>query len=101
MKTIKFKGHTLAIRETSYSDGSLCLQAIDSEYGVPITKATVNLNYDKVKGFLPDGHVYIKNYSENKGMLKALVDAGIVEDTGRKLTTGFVEANLCRYLGND
>jgi hypothetical protein len=42
--------------------------------------------------------VYVKNWSENEGLLGALVAAGIVEDTGRMLPTGFVRANVCRLL---
>jgi hypothetical protein len=45
----------------------------------------------------PD-EVYVKNWSENEGLLGALVAAGIVEDTGRTLPTGFVRANVCRLL---
>ncbi len=45
----------------------------------------------------PD-EVYVKNWSENEGLLGALVAGGIVEDTGRTLPTGFVHANVCRLL---
>ena len=42
--------------------------------------------------------VFIKNWSENEGLLDALVAGGIVENTGRVLPTGFVRANVCRLL---
>ena len=42
--------------------------------------------------------VYVKNWSENEGLLDALVAGGIVENTGRVLPTGFVQANVCRLL---
>ena len=43
----------------------------------------------------PD-EVFIKNWSENSGLLPVLIMAGIVEDTGRIIPTGFVHANVCR-----
>jgi hypothetical protein len=45
----------------------------------------------------PD-EVFVKNWSENEGLLPALIAAGIVEDTGQALPTGFVRANVCRLL---
>ena len=47
---------------------------------------------------LPDGHTFIKDWSENTGMLKALVDAKLVEDTGIRVPTGYVEAALVRVI---
>lgn len=46
--------------------------------------------------FLQEGEVIIKNYSENEGILKALVEAGVVEPPHAKVRCGYVKADLCR-----
>jgi hypothetical protein len=38
------------------------------------------------------------NWRENTGVLAALVEAGIVEDTGEMVRVGYEWANLCRIL---
>lgn len=42
--------------------------------------------------------VAIKNYSEGEGVLKALVNAGIVSEPLRFVRSGFVEIPICRVL---
>ena len=59
-----------------------------------VAVASVNLPDEP----LPPGHVFIKDWSENEGILAALVRGGIVADTGIRIPTGFVEAALCRIL---
>ena len=60
----------------------------------PIFKATVAID-----GELPnDDCVFLKGWSENTGLPEALVRAGVVELTGRKVTTGWSEAIEARLL---
>ncbi len=40
--------------------------------------------------------VAIKTYSEGEGMLEALLEAGVVEDTGRKAWAGRMQVPICR-----
>jgi hypothetical protein len=40
--------------------------------------------------------VAVKDWSENTGMLAALIAAGLVEDTGRRIPCAYTEAALCR-----
>ena len=52
---------------------------------------------------LPDepcepGHTYIKDWSENEGILQSLLDAGIIRDTGKSARTGFVSARYVQIL---
>lgn len=91
---IKFKQWTCSGIWKKYSNGRPALELIDALTGEPIAKGTVNLPDAEC----PDGHTFIKDYSENEGMLKALVDAGIVEDTGIREPTGHVEAALVKIL---
>lgn len=56
--------------------------------------------------YLPDvplapHEVLIKDYSENQGMLAALMAAGIVRDTGRRVACGFVELAVVEIVDTD
>lgn len=75
-----------------YQNGSIAIQAF-SLCGEPEFKATVAL--DEVPR---EGCVFLKGWSENEGIPAALVKAGIVELTGRKLTTGYCEAEEAKLL---
>lgn len=74
--------------------GSPRLRLIDPENGEPIATATVAI----AGRYPPEGHVFIKDWSENEGMLATLQSAGIVHDTGIRVKTGYCEAALCRLL---
>jgi hypothetical protein len=45
-----------------------------------------------------NNQVLIKTWNENEGILEALRDSGIVEDTGKRVKTGYVEAFVCELL---
>ena len=57
-------------------------------------KATVNIPEADV----PEGHVLLKGWSENEGLPRAMVKAGIVELTGRQVPTGFCVAEEAKLL---
>ena len=94
MQTVTFHNWTCNVERTKYYDGNIALQLIDAEDGAPVAMATVNLP----DAPLEPNHVYIKNWSENEGVLAALVEAGIVRDTGIYMATGIVLANVCELL---
>jgi len=54
---------------------------------------SVNVEFE-----LESNQAAIKNYSENVGVLDALIAAGIVQDTGVRLPIGYTYANLCELL---
>jgi hypothetical protein len=91
---IKFKEWNCLILARRYDNGRVALQLVDATEGDPIATATINLPEFAV----PEGHVLIKDWSENAGMLDALVSAGLVEDTGTKIPTGYVDACLAKLL---
>jgi hypothetical protein len=70
----------------NYGNGSIAIQAF-SLCGEPEFTATVAL--DEIPG---KGKVFLKGWSENEGIPDALINAGIVKLTGRKIPTGFCEA---------
>lgn len=91
---VQFKQWHCNVVKTQYFNQRTLIILLDSETLNPITKASVNL-YDEP---LNSDQVFIKNWSENEGILDVLVNAGIVEHTGKKVKTGFVEADLCRVI---
>lgn len=80
------------IKKTTYSNGSTAL-LLKSLAGEPLAVATVALEV------LPDdGNVFIKNWSENSGILESLQDAGIIGPVIREVPTGFVAAQEVKLL---
>lgn len=61
---------------------------------VPIAIATVNMP----NVLLMDKEIIIKNWSENEGILDALVEANIISEPTRIAHTGFVDADICNLL---
>jgi hypothetical protein len=62
--------------------------------GDPMFTATVNIpNETPAKDC-----VFLKGWSENEGLPEALVKAGVVKLTGRKVTTGYTEAVEAKIL---
>lgn len=73
-------GDTVVLRKGRYGDESTALQVF-SEIGEPLCTPTICLQGYGEKP-LP-GNVFIKDYSENEGVLKALQNTGIVGDVIR------------------
>ena len=72
---------------TYQHSGNTALILVD-RYGNLQLRASVELN----KGTLSPYDVYIKDYSENKGIFDALIAAGVIQDKGRTEKTGFTVA---------
>ena len=89
-KKIQFKKYACILTVGRYVNGRIALQLVDEMDLNPIAIATVNLP-DKRLGA---NKVFIKNWSENEGILDALADAGVIEPTGKKVDTGFVQADI-------
>lgn len=79
---------------TKYFNGRAAIILVDSVTRSPIATASVNLT----DAYVGPGEVAIKNYSENEGMLDALVVAGIVSEPVSFATSGFVEIPICNLL---
>ncbi len=75
-----------------YSDDSIAIKGL-SLYGEPVFTATVALDEKPAEGC-----VFLKGWSENEGVPNALIKAGVVELTGRKIKTGFCEAVEAKLL---
>ncbi len=75
-------------------NGHTALSLYDAKTGEPV--ATASLNMPHVP--LPPNQVFIKDYSENAGMLKALAEAGIVRVSGVYVPTGIGSLPVCELL---
>jgi len=97
MKTIKIREQELQLYFGKYMDGKTYIELVcygGDDDGCPYATATTNL-----RGLdLDEDEVLIKNYSENEGVLPALIDAGIVQDTGKKVNVGYAHANICKLI---
>lgn len=102
--SVRFGPYECECHRSSYPHGgAAALYLTEKETGEPIATATVNVpeaNIHLLSG--EDGgreeFVLIKDYSENSGMLAALEEARIVEDTGKTVPVGFTSANIARLL---
>lgn len=84
-------------RDGVYSNGAPAIEltCVDDVYEEPLATATVNLPNDMPAA----GCVWIRNSEENEGMLQLLVDAGVVEPTGRTTTSGWITVFEARLTG--
>lgn len=62
--------------------------------GEPYTTASVNFSHQP----LAEDEIVIKTWSENEGVLEALIKAGIVSEPVRFFHSGFVQAPVCKLL---
>jgi hypothetical protein len=72
--------------ETNYGDAEILV----CHYGGPDGPIAVRLD-------LLDGEIFVKTWSENAGWFKKVLDTGLFEDTGKRVPTGFVEAQIWRF----
>lgn len=79
-------------RAGHYSDGSWALRLYSSEDGSAALTVTVAVEGTDI----PDGHILIKDWSENEGVREALLKAGVIENVAVLIPTGFVYAYLCK-----
>ena len=91
---VKFKEWNCNVEYGTYYNGRTSIRL--TQNGEQIAVATVNIPAHNV----PDGHVLIKNWSENQGIAQALQDAGVIKLTGKAIPTGFVEALEAKLLIN-
>lgn len=93
MKTATFLGRACEVHVKNYQNGQTALVLLDAETEELMTFATRAIDQD-----VPEGCVAIKDYSENEGLLDALVEADIVMPTGKTYPSGFTELIECRLL---
>lgn len=83
--------YDVAISLGTYKNGRTSLQLIDMEDGCPYATATVNLP----EVLLEENEILVKDYSENEGVLKFLLDNKIVTPTEKGVQSGHVWIPVC------
>ena len=78
-----------------YGNGRLAVSLLEVDTHEPVMVATVNLP----DADLAEDEVAIKNWSENEGVLPFLIENEIVHPPHRKIDTGFVQADICKWTG--
>ncbi|MFB2895187.1 hypothetical protein ACE1CI_19945 [Aerosakkonemataceae cyanobacterium BLCC-F50] len=92
MPSLNFIGYKCQVKVSHYAHGlTPCLSLVDAE-GMPVATATVNVPNLQ----LPPDYVVIKNYSENEGILEALIAAEIVKPTGKTVPVGHCVGQICQ-----
>ena len=79
-----------SIQFAYYGNGETAITIIRN--GERESVATVNLEDYGVAA--PEGHVWLKGWSENEGIPEALAEAGIVTLTGKTVPAGYATAEL-------
>jgi len=82
------------IDKTTYGNDRIALQVLDVETGAPECIASVNM----VDLDCPEGHTWIKDYSENEGIMEELIRVGVISVPVDDAQTGFVIVYLCKVL---
>jgi hypothetical protein len=91
----KYGPRKLSVLTGRYKFGDGLVVDLLEETGEPY--ATVSVNIEGVR--LADGEFVFKTYSENDGLLEAMLAAGIVETTGRFVAVGMAgDQPICRLL---
>lgn len=81
----------VTVQIAKYGNNRNAIQLTEADTGFPYMTCTVNMPHVTLNSF----EVLIKDYSENEGVLKFLVDNNIVTDTGRGEVSGFVVLPIC------
>jgi hypothetical protein len=74
----------------SYQNGRPALRLLSALDGEPFGTLTVNLPESKVLA----GQIIVKVWSENEAMAAAALASGMFRDTGGRIPTGYVEAQV-------
>lgn len=91
----KFLDWNCIVVESRYFGDRIALQLFDESDGDCIAVATVNLPEEDDDN---SKYVFIKDYSENKGIFACLMDAGIISESKEKIDRGHVSIWKTLYL---
>lgn len=92
MKAVRFKSWNCHLQVHQYGNGRPALVLVDQKDGQRVAVASVNIPDLDLK----DGEVAIKNYSENEGMVEALMAADVIERPHSEHSLGRVRVPIAR-----
>lgn len=97
-KTFKIGDEVVEISTNRYSDGNrvairlVCTEGEDK--GMPYCTLTVNIP----EVTLLPGEIIIKSWEENEYAAEAAKSSGLFNDTGKRVRTGYVQAEIWEIL---
>ncbi|WP_020474191.1 hypothetical protein [Zavarzinella formosa] len=92
---VMFGGHECRVRVERYASSGHTALILDNAWdGQQVAVATVNMPDIP----LPPNQVFIKDYGEQEGMLKALEEAGFVKASGVRAATAIGPLPVCDLL---
>lgn len=91
---IKFLNYECKLKINRYTNKRVRLDLVDAHDGGHVATCTMNIPEARI----PEGFVIIKDYSENEGMVKALMQAGVISKPVGIIPTGFVDGIVCKLL---
>lgn len=104
---IKWRGYECSLQWERYAEGGGAALRLttredqnhqDQGWDEPMATCTTNLERGQV---LENGEAAIKDWSENAGMVIALVEAGLIEQPHRFVRSGYVEVPIVRWRKNE
>lgn len=93
---VRFRNWDCILIKSKYANGRIALALKDASTGEPVAKATVNLPDEPLED--EERYTFIKNYSENHGMIPALYQAGVIDGPIRDVSTGYSVVWVCKIL---
>lgn len=92
--TVEYAGCKCVVVKGRYSNGRVALTLVDEEDGGPVAVATINVPEIPLR----DNEAFIKNYSENAGILNVLKRAGVIRKTGEMYQKDYVTLPIVEVL---
>jgi len=97
-KTFKIGDELVVIKTDHYTDGNrlsielVCAEGEDK--GMPYCRLTVNIP----KAILLPGEIIIKSWEENEYAAAEAKASGLFRDTGKRVSTGYVKAEIWEII---
>jgi hypothetical protein len=92
----RFGDDEILVEEGTYPDGTKALLGVDADTGEPYAKLTTSIPGAK----LGQDEYLIKTWGENVSVTEALRKSGLFRDTGRRVRSGYVEAQVWRRVAS-
>ena len=98
---VNFAGYQCELSFGQYRNSAKAISLVSVTDGSPVAVATVNVEDNPLEEFFIDlyhSHILVKDYSENAGMVSALVEANVVHPWSKtgSVTSGYVEIPCLR-----
>ena len=90
---MKYYNDDVRVITGHYPNGRIALSLIDYNDGTPVATATINVPELPLR----PSRVFIKDYSENEGVLTTLVEAGIVRPI-EYMRVGYTTMSMCLII---